>query len=232
MSEALAPSRRLSFTPISGANRPVCDDCAKRISPHEEYEVVIRHTRRGPQRPRYRHSPRCLDLDNHRHFPHKAQRVAGRLEQRLKTGQWRPGEVYSHDMIAELYGCGRGSSVRAVAILRRRGLVEVRKRVGVFPIEPSARWRAGGGTLQERLAREMGRQIRAGHYPPNKRLPSQASLAGEFGVGIQTVASALTELHERNLVHSRSPGRGERRYYYPGPQPHRGDLPQDSRSRA
>lgn len=56
-------------------------------------------------------------------------------------------------------------------------------------------WRAIAGTLREELAE--------GHYAPGDKLPTEAQLAGRFGVNRHTVRHALANLAEDGLVRSR-----------------------------
>lgn len=56
-------------------------------------------------------------------------------------------------------------------------------------------WQAISGTLSGEIAE--------GLYPPGVRLPSEAQLAGRFGVNRHTVRRALAALAEAGLVHSR-----------------------------
>jgi GntR family phosphonate transport system transcriptional regulator len=56
-------------------------------------------------------------------------------------------------------------------------------------------WQAIAATLQA--------EIRAGHYRPGDKLPTEAELATRFGVNRHTVRQALASLAEGGLVHSR-----------------------------
>ena len=56
-------------------------------------------------------------------------------------------------------------------------------------------WQAIAGTLQA--------EIRAGHYRPGDKLPTEAELAARFGVNRHTVRQALASLAELDLVHPR-----------------------------
>jgi GntR family phosphonate transport system transcriptional regulator len=61
---------------------------------------------------------------------------------------------------------------------------------------PKARlWQAIAATLQD--------EIRAGHYRPGDKLPTEAELSARFGVNRHTVRQALASLAEGGLVHSR-----------------------------
>lgn len=57
--------------------------------------------------------------------------------------------------------------------------------------------------LWSAIATALSDEIRAGHYRPGDRLPTEAALSARFGVNRHTVRHALGTLAERGLVHSR-----------------------------
>jgi GntR family phosphonate transport system transcriptional regulator len=58
-----------------------------------------------------------------------------------------------------------------------------------------------------RIANELAEAIGQGVYPPGVRLPSEHSLAQQFGVNRHTIRRSLASLGQRGLVHA-SQGRG------------------------
>lgn len=59
----------------------------------------------------------------------------------------------------------------------------------------------GPEPLYRQVAAELERRIDAGVYPPDRRVPSSASLAREFGVSRRTTVEALRLLRERGRVY-------------------------------
>lgn len=57
------------------------------------------------------------------------------------------------------------------------------------------------------VANSLRREIAAGTYPPDRRLPTDAEVRSEFGVSRQTARQAFAELVAEGLVY-RVPGRG------------------------
>lgn len=57
--------------------------------------------------------------------------------------------------------------------------------------------------LWSAIAATLTDEIRAGHYRPGDKLPTEAALAARFGVNRHTVRHALSALSGRDLVHSR-----------------------------
>jgi DNA-binding transcriptional regulator YhcF (GntR family) len=53
------------------------------------------------------------------------------------------------------------------------------------------------------IASQLRAAIRMGTYPPGSKLPTRVQLCRDFGVASGTVASAITVLHNENLVTSR-----------------------------
>jgi GntR family phosphonate transport system transcriptional regulator len=53
------------------------------------------------------------------------------------------------------------------------------------------------------IAETLTAEIRAGHYPPGDKLPTEAALAARFGVNRHTVRHALASLSDAELVHAR-----------------------------
>ena len=53
--------------------------------------------------------------------------------------------------------------------------------------------------IRDHISEEIGR----GHYAPGDRLPTEAQLAGRFGVNRHTVRRALADLAEAGTVHAR-----------------------------
>lgn len=49
----------------------------------------------------------------------------------------------------------------------------------------------------------LSHEIAQGHYTPGDRLPTEAQLAGRFGVNRHTVRRAIAALSQQNVVHSR-----------------------------
>jgi GntR family transcriptional regulator, transcriptional repressor for pyruvate dehydrogenase complex len=62
-------------------------------------------------------------------------------------------------------------------------------------------------TVVAETARELRERILAGKLKPGEYLPSQKTLAGEFGVGMSTIHEALQVLSSAGLVQS-CPGKG------------------------
>ena len=58
-----------------------------------------------------------------------------------------------------------------------------------------------------RIANELAEAIGQGVYAPGVRLPSEHSLAQQFGVNRHTIRRSLASLVQRGLVHA-SQGRG------------------------
>ncbi len=54
-------------------------------------------------------------------------------------------------------------------------------------------------SIRDSLAEDIAR----GHYGPGDRLPTEAQLAGRFGVNRHTIRRALADLAERGTVHAR-----------------------------
>jgi GntR family transcriptional regulator len=63
------------------------------------------------------------------------------------------------------------------------------------------------GTAYGVVAESLLSDIRAGRFPPNRRLPTEAELSARFGVSRQTVRQAFSVLVSQGLVY-RVPGRG------------------------
>ncbi|MEM8580443.1 MAG: phosphonate metabolism transcriptional regulator PhnF [Pseudomonadota bacterium] len=60
-----------------------------------------------------------------------------------------------------------------------------------------------GTPLWRSIAATLRNAIADGHYPEGSRLPTEAELAGRFGVNRHTIRHALKQLIEDGLVHSR-----------------------------
>lgn len=58
-------------------------------------------------------------------------------------------------------------------------------------------------SLWQSIAAELRDEIAAGCYPPGHRLPTEAALAGRFGVNRHTVRRSLAALVEDALIHTR-----------------------------
>ncbi|HVQ91523.1 MAG TPA: winged helix-turn-helix domain-containing protein [Mycobacteriales bacterium] len=57
--------------------------------------------------------------------PVKAQQLAGELGERIRSGEWKPGDwLPSERQLAETYGAGRSTVRQAVEMLAATGLVE------------------------------------------------------------------------------------------------------------
>lgn len=57
--------------------------------------------------------------------PVKAQQLAGELEERIRSGEWKPGDwLPSERQLAEAYNAGRSTVRQAVEMLAAAGLVE------------------------------------------------------------------------------------------------------------
>lgn len=65
----------------------------------------------------------------------------------------------------------------------------------------------GPEPLRDQLAAALAALIHDGTYPPNRRIPSAASLADTYGVSQRTAADAVRALKDRGLVRG-VPGRG------------------------
>lgn len=59
------------------------------------------------------------------------------------------------------------------------------------------------GSIWKGIADTLTRDIRAGHYAPGDKLPTEAQLAARFGVNRHTVRHALAAMAEGGLVHAR-----------------------------
>lgn len=57
--------------------------------------------------------------------------------------------------------------------------------------------------LWQAIATTLETELRAGHYRPGDKLPTEAELATRFGVNRHTVRQALASLAEADLVHPR-----------------------------
>lgn len=57
--------------------------------------------------------------------------------------------------------------------------------------------------LWSSIAETLKAEIAGGHYAPGDKLPTEAQLAGRFGVNRHTVRHALSALVEQGLVHTR-----------------------------
>ena len=57
--------------------------------------------------------------------------------------------------------------------------------------------------LWQAIAATLAADIRAGHYRPGDKLPTEAELATRFGVNRHTVRQGLASLSEQDLVHAR-----------------------------
>lgn len=60
--------------------------------------------------------------------------------------------------------------------------------------------RGEGVALWRQIAQRLERDIAAGTHPPGGRLPTEAELAGQYGVNRHTVRRAMEELEGRGLV--------------------------------
>ncbi|WP_381560738.1 hypothetical protein [Streptomyces eurythermus] len=60
-------------------------------------------------------------------------------------------------------------------------------------------WRAGGGSLAERLADAMEKAVRDGRLPLSAQIPAER-LAGELGLARGTVAAGYRILRARRLI--------------------------------
>jgi GntR family phosphonate transport system transcriptional regulator len=69
-------------------------------------------------------------------------------------------------------------------------------------------------SIRDSLAEDIAR----GHYGPGDRLPTEAQLAGRFGVNRHTIRRALADLAERGTVHARR-GAGVFVQHRPTPYP-------------
>lgn len=59
---------------------------------------------------------------------------------------------------------------------------------------------AGPDPMYVQLARELQRRIDAGTYPVGQRIPSEAEIRQEFGVGRATTRAAVEILRENGAV--------------------------------
>lgn len=139
------------------------------------------------------------------------QRLAARLRQLIKTGEWPPGHrIPSHAQLQQQYGVGRGVVEHAVAQLRREGLLEgvrrarptvayppaVRTLVAAdadWPVRRDAKRAESRPLAGEDLAARLG-------VPPRTRLICRAvELVDECGV---TVGLCTTWRHGRRREHA------------------------------
>ncbi|MEU3529811.1 aminotransferase class I/II-fold pyridoxal phosphate-dependent enzyme [Streptomyces sp. NPDC038707] len=65
-------------------------------------------------------------------------------------------------------------------------------------------WRAGGGSLAERLADAMEKAVRDGRLPLGAQIPAERLLAGELGLARGTVAAGYRILRARQLIVTRT----------------------------
>lgn len=66
------------------------------------------------------------------------QRIRSAIEQRILSGEWRPGHriPFEHELMAE-YGCARMTVNKALHSLAEAGLIERRRRAGSFVRRPT-----------------------------------------------------------------------------------------------
>jgi GntR family histidine utilization transcriptional repressor len=64
-------------------------------------------------------------------------RIRAEIEQRILTGEWRPGDriPFEHELMAQ-YGCARMTVNKAIASLADAGLIVRRRRAGSFVAQP------------------------------------------------------------------------------------------------
>jgi DNA-binding GntR family transcriptional regulator len=70
-----------------------------------------------------------------------SDRVTDDLRQRIKRGEWLPGEALpTVNALADGYQVSRATVSKALAVLRAEGLVESRERWGTFVSDQAGSW--------------------------------------------------------------------------------------------
>lgn len=66
-----------------------------------------------------------------------AARIGSDIEERIASGEWRPGHriPFEHELVAQ-YGCARATVSKALTSLVRAGLIERRRKAGSFVSHP------------------------------------------------------------------------------------------------
>ena len=64
-------------------------------------------------------------------------RIREDIEQRIHSGEWRPGDrvPFEHELV-QVYGCSRATVGKALVALARAGLIERRRKAGSFVAHP------------------------------------------------------------------------------------------------
>jgi len=101
--------------------------------------------------------------------PVKAQQLAGELEERIRSGEWKPGAwLPSERQLAEAYGSSRGTVRQALDQLVAAGLVDSPEGSGAR-VRPAVA-RIAGVTLDAAAVQEQLEAIRAELREVNSRL--------------------------------------------------------------
>ncbi|MEV4706619.1 GntR family transcriptional regulator [Actinoplanes sp. NPDC049316] len=127
--------------------------------------------------------------------------IAAAIRGRIENGEFPPGSLLpSESALCGEYGVARNTLRRALDVLAADGLLSSspgRGRQVVGQTEGAA-----DQTPQyRRIARELRELIESGSIQPGEAIPSEAALAGRYGVSRGTARHALAELEGAGLVH-------------------------------
>jgi DNA-binding GntR family transcriptional regulator len=133
----------------------------------------------------------------------KHTKVANALRQLICSGQYPPGTpLPSESELAARFGVARNTLRRALTVLGHDGLVAVVPGKGRLVRGSGSSPGDTSGLLPayRQIAMSLRSQIDNSTHPPGGRLPSEITLARNYGVSRETVRRALAELQAAGLT--------------------------------
>ncbi|MFF8992497.1 GntR family transcriptional regulator [Streptomyces sp. NPDC014983] len=133
--------------------------------------------------------------------PQNAQELAARMRERIEDGRWASDQTYTKAQLADLFDVAQETVTTALAILRHKGLVETRSKIGTRPKIANRSWTTPDGLSHSaHITRTLRARIAEGKYPAGDALPSQVELAREFEVARSVIQYALQPLKSNGLI--------------------------------
>lgn len=128
------------------------------------------------------------------------QQVADLIRQRIASGELPPGyQVPSEHELVDEHGVSRITATKALKLLRDDGLIYTLQGRGSF-VAPESAPRVTREKMFERIAREVAERIQSGELQPDYPIPSETTLAQEYGVAKGTVRQAVALLRDQQWV--------------------------------
>lgn len=126
--------------------------------------------------------------------------IAAALRARITGGEFAEGAPFpSESALCAAYGVARNTMRRALAQLAAEGLLATLPGRGRIVMSPSA---VGTHTVPQyrRMATDLRARIDSGELRHGDSMPSEATLARQYGVARGTARQALAELEGAGLV--------------------------------